>query len=144
MDEEMREELSDIVESSVESAVEAAFEEKLEDISWELREQVQDAISDNISEFFAEGIDEFLANHQFLLKDGTVIQTRQRTKVLSPDKKKLLICYGGLRVDGLSLIVQTRISCWDTLYAYDSEADATAALEKVKDAIERGDALIEL
>lgn len=144
MDEDMREELSDIVEASVESAVEAAFEEKLEDISWELREQVQDAISDNISEFFAEGIDVFLANHQFLLKDGTVIQTRPKTKVLSPDKKKLLICYGGLKVDGFSLIVQTRISSWDTLYAYDNEADVIEALEKVKDAIERGDALIEL
>ena len=144
MDEDMREELSDIVEASVESAVEAAFEEKLEDISWELREQVQDAISDNISEFFAEGIDVFLANHQFLLKDGTVIQTRSKTKVLSPDKKKLLICYGGLKLDGFSLIVQTRISSWDTLYAYDNEADVIEALEKVKDAIERGDALIEL
>ena len=62
-----------------------------------------------------------------------MIQTRQKTKVLSPDKKKLLICYGGLKVDGSCLIVQTRISSWDTLYAYDSEADAIAALEKVKD-----------
>lgn len=109
MDEEMREELVDIVESAVESAVEAVFEEKREDISWELREQVQDAISDNISEYFAEGIDVFLANHQFLLKDGTVIQIRQKTKVLSPDKKKLLICYGGLKVDGFGLIMEARL-----------------------------------
>ena len=93
MDEDMRDELADIIETSVENAIEAAFEEKMDDISWELREQVQDAISDNISEFFAEGIDVFLADHQFLLKDGTVIQTRQKTKVLSPDKKKLSFNY---------------------------------------------------
>ena len=69
---------------------------------------------------------------------------RQKTKVFSPDKKKLLICYGGLKVDGFSLIVQTMISSWDTLYTYDNEDDAIEALEKVKGAIERGDALIEL
>ena len=65
-------------------------------------------------------------------------------KLLSPDKTKLLLCYGGLRVDGRSLIVQTRISCWETIAVYQSKEDAVEALLKVKKAMDAGAVSFEL
>jgi hypothetical protein len=75
--------------------------------------------------------------------------------VLSPDKKKLLNCYGGLTVEdttrwngalpkGWGLRVQTRISCWELLYVYETESQATEALIKVQTAIEAGEPIIAL
>ena len=83
-----------------------------------------------------------------------MVQARPKTKVLSPDKTKLLRCYGELRVqdnsqwkggaEGWALSVQTRISCWEVLYVYDDKKDAVTALEKVKDAMEKGLSIVEL
>lgn len=56
-------------------------------------------------------------------------------RLLSPDKSKVLICYGGLRVDGTTLIVQTRISCWEAIASYQTKEEAIAALQKVNNAI---------
>lgn len=151
MDEELREEMAEIIED--------ALEDKLQDLKEELRfsleETAQETINDSISEFFEEGIDSFLSDHQFVLKDGTIIQAKQKTKVLSPDKTVLLSCYGGLRVQdaskwngngeqGWALSVQTRISCWDVIYVYEDKNEAIEALEKVKDAMEQGLSLVEL
>ncbi|MBQ9943219.1 MAG: hypothetical protein IJO67_02535 [Clostridia bacterium] len=120
------------------------LEDALEDMREELEDKLQELISDSISEFFAEGMEEILHNHQFVLKDGTVIQPRQRTKVLSPDKTRLYPCYGGLRIDGTTLQVQTRISSWNNLCAYKTKEEAVEALLKIKDAMEQGLSLIEL
>ena len=140
----MKEEDLDEIISAVEDAVESAVEDKFEELADELRDAVDEAISDNISEFFAEGLEQFLTNQQFVLKDGTVIKIRNKTKVMSPDKKKVVICYGGLKIDGRTLVVQTRISSWDWLCSFDTEAEAVEALQKVNAGIEQGISLIEL
>lgn len=132
------------MDSEMMDDLQAMLDDALEDMREELEDKLQELISDSISEFFAEGMEEVLHNHQFVLKDGTVIQPRQRTKVLSPDKTRLYPCYGGLRIDGTTLQVQTRISSWNNLCAYKTKEEAVEALLKIKDAMENGVSLIEL
>ncbi len=129
--------------SAVTDAVESAVEDSIGVLTSEFEGSVG-SVSDNISEIFAEGLDQFLSDHQFVLRDGTIVKACNKTRVMSPDKKKVLTCYGGLRVDGKTLMVQTRISCWDALCNYQTEEEAVEALQKVNDAIEQGTTLIEL
>lgn len=136
MDNEMMDDIQPMLEEVLENA--------LEDMQAELEDRLQELISDSISEFFAEGLEEVLHNHQFTLKDGTVITPRQKTKVLSPDKTRLYTCYGGLRIDGTTLQVQTRISSWNPLCTYSTKEEAVEALLKIKDAMENGVSVIEL
>ncbi|MCR5323214.1 MAG: hypothetical protein K6E85_08090 [Lachnospiraceae bacterium] len=172
MDEDLKNDIISTITDTLESAADDMIgelsdrvEEKLnetflDDISDEiadrLEERIDEAISDSISEFFAEGLEEFLEAHQFVLKDGTIVQSRQKTKILAPDKKKLLNCYGGLRVEntekyspnsnqkGWGLAVQTRISSWELISVYEHEANAIAALMKVENAIVEGAIVVEL
>lgn len=132
------------MDSEMMDDLQVLLEDALEDMQEVLEDKLQELISDSISEFFAEGMEEVLQNQQFALKDGTVIQPRQRTKVLSPDKTRLYPCYGGLRIDGTTLQVQTRISSWNNLCAYKTKEEAVEALLKIKDAMEQGLSLIEL
>lgn len=144
---------------SMEDSIREMFENAMEDSRAEMADMLEDrideAINDSISEFFSEGMENFLATHSLALNDGTSITTRQRTKVLSPDKKKLLTCYGGLKVEdttrwngqipkGWALAVQTRISSWESIYVYKTEKEATDALVAVNNAIKEGMSLIEL
>lgn len=129
--------------SAVTDAVESAVEDSIGVLTSEFEGSVE-SVSDNISEIFAEGLDQFLSDHQFVLRDGTIVKACNKTRVMSPDKKKVLTCYGGLRVDGKTLMVQTRISCWDALCYYQTEEEVVEALQKVNDAIEQGTTLIEL
>ncbi len=124
--------------------LQSMLEDALEDMREEMEDKLQELVCDSISDFFAEGMEEVLHGHQFVLKDGTVIQPRRRTKVLSPDKTRLYPCYGGLRIDGTTLQVQTRISSWNNLCAYKTKEEAVQALLKVKDAMEQGLSIIEL
>ena len=140
----MKEDNLDEIMSAVEDAVKSAVEDKFEELADELRDAVDDAISDNISEYFTEVIEQFLADHQFVLKDGTLVQARNKTRVMGPDKKKVLTCYGGLRVDGRTLTVQTRMSAWECLCYFETEEEAVEALKKVSAGIEQGVSLIEL
>ena len=96
------------------------------------------------SSFFSEGIEEFLSSHQLALKDGTILQMKQKMRAMTPDKKRVLICYGGMRVVGTSLQIQTRISCWETFWNYETEEQAIAALQKMNAAIDRGLSMIEM
>ena len=122
--------------SAVTDAVESAVEDSIGVLTSEFEDSVG-SVSDNISEIFAEGLDQFLSDHQFVLRDGTIVKACNKTRVMSP-------CYGGLRVDGKTLMVQTRIFCWDALCYYQTEEEAVEALQKVNDAIEQGTTLIEL
>ena len=56
-------------------------------------------------------------------------------KVVSPDKSRMLLCYGGLRVDGKSLQVQTGATVWSEIAYFDTREEAIEALQKVKDAM---------
>ena len=148
----MDEEMLEAIEEKVQEAVSAAMEEKMADLAdsiadeldGRLQDIIEEAISDSIIEFFSEGIEEFLSNHQFTLKDGTVLQTRQKTRVVTPDKKRVLICYGGMRVNGRSLQMQTRISSWETFWNYETEEQAIEALQKMNAAIDQGLSMIEM
>jgi len=64
--------------------------------------------------------------------------------VLSPDKKTLLSCFGGLKVDGCTLQVQTENDDWVMLYAYNNPEEALSDLQKIKDAMQKGEMHLEL
>ena len=148
----MDSEMLKTIEEKVQEAVKAALEDKMDgladEIADELEGRLQDVIegsvNDSIIEFFSEGIEEFLSTHQLALRDGTVLTTRQKTRAMTPDKKKVLICYGGMRVVGTSLQIQTRISCWETFWNYETEEQAIEALQKMSAAIDRGLSMIEM
>ena len=117
------------------------IEDMLEDI---LMNRVEDAVFSSLQDTLPEALNESLTAFEFVLPDGTLFRPRQYMKLLSPDKTKLLLCYGGLRVDGCALTVQTRISCWETIAVYQSKEDAVAALLKVKNAMDAGADAFEL
>ena len=172
MDEELKDEIISAISETLESAIDdltdrlvekveerlsdSIFDDISEEIADRLEERIDEAINDSISEYFAEGLEEFLEAHQFVLQDGTIVQSRQKIKILAPDRKKLLNCYGGLRVEntekyrgrnvpeGWGLVVQTRISSWELISVYEHEEDAIADLMKVENAINEGLSLIEL
>jgi hypothetical protein len=136
MDEWM-DELEDRVEEAVQNAAENVVDDLLED-------RLEEAVFDAVQQAMPEILGESLARFEFQLKDGTIVRPREQTKVLSPDKSKLLLCYGGLRVDGKSLIVQTRLSCWEWIADYPDREAAIAALNRLRLAIEAGEKLVEL
>lgn len=134
---ELMEELASRLEETVQEAVEDAVDDLLED-------RVDEAVHDAVQEILPEVFGQCLADFDFVLKDGTIVRPRRRMKVLSPDKSKLLICYGGLRVDGKSLIIQTRLSSWEWIADYPDREAAVAALKLVHEAMEAGKPLLEL
>ncbi len=73
-----------------------------------------------------------------------MIQPKEHLKVMSPDKRKLLPCWGGLKVDGKTLVIQTRISSWEALCYYSTAEEAAAALLRIKDAMQSGIKYLEL
>lgn len=125
--------MMDTISDTIESVLEDIIEDSLEDsVIIALQDSLPDALSESLSDF------------EFVLNDGTVVRPRQYMKLLSPDKSKLLLCYGGLRVDGCCLNVQTRICCWETIAVYQNREDALDALLKVKNAMETGASSFEL
>lgn len=118
-----------------------SIESALEDI---LTDRVEDAVVRSLHDALPEALSESLSAFEAVLPDGTLIRPRRHMKLLSPDQSKLLLCYGGLRVDGCTLMVQTRISCWETIAAYPSREEAVAALLKVKNAMDAGVSSYEL
>lgn len=127
--------------------------EVLEEKMCELRDETVAEISEGLTEIVAEAVNECLSSLEFCLSDGTKVTTKPKMKLLSPEKDKLLLCYGGLRVDkgnwngapdAWLLWVQTRISCWDIIASYAEKEDAIAALERVRSAMENGVETLEL
>ncbi len=109
-----------------------------------IADQVEDAVIGALQNILPEVLSECFVDFEFVLNDGTIVKPKQHMKLFSPDKSKLLLCYGGLRVDGTSLMVQTRISCWESIAAYQSRAEAIEALAKVKKAMEDNLSVFEL
>ena len=140
----MKEEDLDEIRDCIEEVLESALEEKLEVLADDMRDAIEEVSYDSVSEAIEEGIEQFLSDHEFKLSDGTIIQSRPMTKVMNPDKTKVLICYGGLRVDGCSLVVQTAISRWESLYSFESPEVAVDALKTITEAMEQRVSLIEL
>ena len=131
-------------EEELRGMIEDALENLKDELLEEMGESMQEAVNDSLSEIVAEALDAYFSSHSFALPDGAVIRPKEYLKVLSPDKRKLLSCYGGLKVDGKTLIVQTRISSWQPLCWYATEEEAAAALIKVKDAMQAGEKYLAL
>ena len=89
-------------------------------------------------------MEEFFSSHTIALPDGAVIHPKERLKVLSPDKRKLLPCYSGLKVDGKTLVIQSGISRWEALCYYSTAQEAAAALLRIRDAMQKGEEYLEL
>ena len=110
----------------------------------ESNESIEHSVMNALQEALPEALSESLSDFEFVLADGTVVRPRQHMKLFSPDQSKLLLCYGGLRVDGCSLTVQTGICRWETIAVYQNREDAMAALFKVKNAMDAGALSFEL
>ena len=109
---------------------------RLEDMIEEiLVDQVESAVTCAAQDVFDEALHTSLSRFEFVLTDGTIVRPRQSAKILSPDKTKMLPCYGGFRVDGSTLIVQTSTTCWESIAVYKTKEEATEALKKVIETI---------
>ena len=124
----------------------------MDELSSKLEDMIEDALSDQVDsavtcavqDIIPEALRESFSDFEFVLKDGTVVRPKHQMTVLSPDKSKLLVCFGGLRVDGSSLMIQTRLSSWEFIAYYQSREEAIEALVKVKNAMESGVSTFEL
>lgn len=106
--------------------------------------QVEDAVNCALQDMLPEVLSECFSRFEFMLADGTIVKPKQHMKLLSPDKSKLLLCYGGLRVDGTSLMVQTAIGRWEWIATYSSREEAIETLAKVHRAMEDNLSVFEL
>ena len=136
--------MDDSIRDEMQSMIEDALETMKDELLDEMGERVQEAVNDSLSEIVTEALESFFTSHTLTLSDGTVIQPKEHLKVLSPDKRKLLPCYGGLKVDGKTLVIQTMISSLQGLCWYDTEEEVIAALLKIKDAMQSGEKYLEL
>ncbi|MBP3568392.1 MAG: hypothetical protein J6K04_04410 [Lachnospiraceae bacterium] len=126
---------------SIMDELSSRLEDMIEDA---LIDQIDSAVTCAVQDAMPEALRESFSDFEFVLKNGTIVRPKQHMKVFSPDKSKLLICYGGLRVDGSSLMIQTRISSWENIAYYQSREQAIEALLKVKNAMESGVSTFEL
>ena len=144
--------MSDKYDATVEllrEAIDEVLEEKLS----ELKDEITCEVSAELQDVVAQAVNETLSEMEFRLPDGAVIIPAPRLKLLTADRKKMLCCYGGLRVDkcnyqggpeGYALWVQTRACSWDIGAFYEKKEDAMAALLAVKAAMEKKLEFIEL
>ncbi len=117
------------------------IEDMIEDV---LADQIDNVVTNAVYDALPEILNESFSDFEFVLGDGMVVKPKQHMKLLSPDKSKLLLCYGGLRVDGSTLMVQTRISCWESIAYYNNREEAVEALIKVKNVMEANLPIFEL
>jgi len=101
-----------------------------DEISCEVADAVEAAVHDALPEALRMCIAELL-------------QPKPRTMVLSNDKTKYISCYGGLRIDGTQLMIQTGYACWDRFH-YATKEEAKENLLKIKKAMDEGLESIEL
>ena len=93
-------------------------------------------------------IEDTLSGFRVELTNGVVLTPVPRLRLLSPDRTKQLLCYGGLKIedttnwnklpDGWALSVQTSGDTWEFIHIYSDKESATEALVKVKNAMNKG------
>ena len=134
------------------------MDEILDELSAQIEDMVEDAVEDHIQDFanaelvdmvgkmVQDALNNLTSNGaKFVLNDGTVVKTKERMRIFSPDKSRMLILYGGLRVDGTSLMVQTGPgSNYENIAHYKTREEAIEALKKVAKALEDGVTMFEL
>lgn len=150
--EELRDFIQDAVTAAVEVAVEVAVEDAVEDAVDDLTCSIEDAVEAAVQNAFQNMLSEL----ELVLPDGTRMVPRKKLRLTAPDKTKVLLCFGGLRVEdtsrftgsaipaGWGLAVQTRVDSWETIHVYGSKEEAVAALEKVNKAMIDGSDSFEL
>ena len=127
--------------------VENMLTDQIEDATCVLQDVLTNQIEDttcDLQDVLSEAMTECFSDFEFVLTDGTVVKPIQRMKLFSPDKSKLLLCYGGLRVDGSTLMIQTRASCWESIASYQNREEAIESLTKVKKAMDENLTVYEL
>ena len=105
-----------------------------EEISCEVEDAVEGAVYDALQNALPEALRACFAE---------MLNPKPRTMVLSNDKTKYISCYGGLRVDGTTLMIQTGYACWDR-FQYPTREEAKENLLKIKKAMDEGLESIEL
>ena len=104
--------------------------EMVDELSCEVADAVECAVHDALPEALRMCIEELLC-------------AKPRIMVLSNDKTKYISCYGGLRVDGTCLTIQTGAYSWDH-FRYPTKEEAKENLLKIKKAMDEGLENIEL
>lgn len=81
------------------------LDELMDEMVARIEDAVESAVEDQVTDrgqcragYAAGGHGECFADFEFVLPGGTIVRPRQYMKLLSPDKTKLLLCYGGLKV----------------------------------------------
>ena len=105
-----------------------------DEISCEVADAVECAVHDALESALPDALRACLAE---------LLQSKPRTMVLSNDKTKYISCYGGLRIDGTQLMIQTGYACWDRFH-YATKEEAKENLLKIKKAMDEGLESIEL
>lgn len=101
-----------------------------DEISCEVADAVECAVNDALPEAVRMCIEELLC-------------AKPRIMVLSNDKTCYIGCYGGLKVKGKDLWIQTGSCSWDTFH-YPTKEEAKENLLKIKKAMDEGLTSIEL
>lgn len=145
-------EIQDAIDDVLEDAVNDALDNAMDDF----RESMEEVVTETVSSSVENAVRNIFSDLEFIFPDGTHVIPREKMRLSSPDKTRVLLCYGGLRVEdtgkfggncypiGWALSVQTRIDCWDVIYVYPTKTEAVAALEKVNEAIISGAEFFEL
>lgn len=129
------EELDEIM-NGIQDAVENAMTDVVEDLIGNIGDSVQASVQN--------AIENMLASFEFTLPNGVKVTPIKKLTVTSPDKTRMFVCYGGLKVDGLTLLVQTRVDCWQPIHVYETQEEAIQALDKVKKAMMDGLGFLDL
>ena len=148
--------LADVLEDKFGDVLADVLEDKLGEIlEDELEDKLEEAMCGVLPEVITEALNDYFTDHELVCPDGTIVKSGKKTKVLSPDKSKMLICYGGLKVkkeqnnhgidtERWALWVQSRISCWDVIAAYDTKEEAITVLQQIKDGMKAGEEYVEI
>ena len=123
-------EVLDEIMNGIQDAVENAMTDVVEDLIGNIGDSVQASVQN--------AIENMLAGFEFTLPNGVKVTPIKKLTVTSPDKTRMFVCYGGLKVDGLTLLVQTRVDCWQPIHVYETQEEAIQALDKVKKAMMDG------
>ena len=105
-----------------------------DELSCEVADAVECAVHDALESALPEALRVCFAE---------LLQPKPRTMVLSNDKTKYISCYGGLRIHGTTLMIQTGYGSWDS-FCYPTKEEAKENLLKIKKAMDEGQESIEL
>jgi len=108
--------------------------ENADELSCEVADAVECAVHDALESALPEALRACFEE---------LLQPKPRMMVLSNDKTKYISCYGGLRINGTTLMIQTGYGSWES-FRYSTKEEAKENLLKIKKAMDEGLESIEL